>query len=29
LRILRIPNEEALGTPQKVLDQIRKALFSS
>ena len=28
LRILRFSNEEALGAPQKVLDQIRKALLS-
>ena|SRR5215210_6747790 len=27
LRILRISNEEALGDPQKVLDQIRKTLL--
>ena len=27
LRILRISNEEALGDPQKVLDQIRKAML--
>lgn len=27
-RILRFSNEEALGAPQKVLDQIRKALIS-
>ena len=28
LRILRVSNKEALGAPEKVLDQIRKALLS-
>jgi very-short-patch-repair endonuclease len=28
LRILRFSNEEALGAPDKVLDQIRKSLLS-
>jgi len=27
LRVLRISNEEALGAPQKALNQIRKALL--
>jgi len=28
LRVLRIPNEELLHTPEKVLDKVRKALIS-
>ena len=28
LRVLRIPNEELLRTPEKVLDKVRKALVS-
>jgi very-short-patch-repair endonuclease len=28
LRVLRIPNEELLNTPEKVLDKVRKALVS-
>lgn len=28
LRVLRLSNEEALGAPDKILDQIRKALLS-
>ena len=28
LRVLRLSNEEALGAPEKILDQIRKALIS-
>jgi len=28
LRVLRISNEEVLGDPEKVLEEIRKALLS-